>query len=116
MSKHRVPAFYKKHQLPASPTWRDWVSYPYHVVRAYVTRMLRVFGWRFLLFLCASQLFLKGAAYYLSLSVMLPLLKNVFGVDAFRFQMYMMITMIPWSIKPILGMCFIPLFCSFSLS
>jgi len=100
----KVPRKYRKHSLPPNARVWDYVVYPVRMIQAYAKRMTFVFGWRFLVFLCASQMFLKGAAYYLSASMMLPLLKNAFGVDAFHFQMYMMITMIPWSLKPLIGL------------
>jgi hypothetical protein len=70
----------------------------------FIFRLKHVLGWRFLLFLCASQLCLKGAAYYLSAEILLPLLKNVFGIDAYNFQLYVMLTMMPWSLKPLMGL------------
>lgn len=99
-------ALYRYQALPPKGhrTWKDFVFFIPRYVHNFVLRNVRVFGWRFLLFLCASQLCLKGCAYYLSMQVMLPLLKNIFGINAYWFQLYVMITMIPWSIKPLFGL------------
>ncbi len=73
-------------------------------VRAYASRLERVFGWRFLVFLLCSQALLKGALLYVVGGVMLPIYKNVLGVDAAALQFYSMLTMTAWSIKPLLGL------------
>ncbi len=73
-------------------------------VVSYASRLRHVFGWRFLAFLGVSQGALKGALLYIVSAVMLPLYKNVLGVDAVSLQFYMLITMVPWSIKPLLGL------------
>jgi len=102
----RKRAFYTYSALPpkGERIWKDYLLFVPRYIKNFVTRVLVVFGWRFIVFLCASQLCLKGCAYYLSMAVALPLFKNVFGVSAYRFQLYMMIIMLPWSIKPILGL------------
>jgi len=102
--KHRALYAYRALPPPDQRNWRDYLLFIPRYVVNFILRVLRVFGWRFIVFLCASQLCLKGCAYYLSLAVALPLLKNVFGISAYHFQLYMMITMLPWSIKPILGL------------
>jgi hypothetical protein len=71
---------------------------------AYKRRLLHVFGWRFLAFLFTSQTLLKGMLLYVVTGVMLPLFKNMLNVDAAYMQILTMIVMVPWSIKPILGL------------
>lgn len=73
-------------------------------LRGYAARLNLVFGWRFLAFLGISQGLLKGALLYIVGGVMLPIYKNVLGVDAATMQFFMMLTMVPWSIKPLLGL------------
>lgn len=79
-------------------------SFP-HETRLFFTQLLRIFGWRFLLFVCTSQMLLKGLVYYIVSNLMLPLFKQVFQVDASHLQFMLLIVMIPWSIKPLLGLC-----------
>lgn len=99
-----APAFYTIYKLPENARLKDYLCYPHRTIYSYVTRTVRVFGWRFLIFLCASQLLLKGMASYMSAAIMFPLLKNVLDVQAYWFQLYSMMAMIPWSIKPIIGL------------
>ena len=70
--------------------------------RAYWTRMLRVCGWRFLVFLFFSQLVTKGILMTVVHSSMLPLFRN--QVDSSTLQIYIMIAMLPWSLKPLIGL------------
>jgi hypothetical protein len=86
---------------------------------SYFSRMLKAFGWRFLCFLLMSQLLLKGFAHYLIDLSLLPLfkgggqrgrirfwsLRNTNSVvDAKMLQLYTMVIMVPWSLKPIMGL------------
>ncbi len=68
-------------------------------------RLLEVLGWRFILFLVSSQLIGKGLLSAVVESIMLPLFKNVAKVDAATLQVYIMVVMIPWSVKPLVGLC-----------
>ncbi len=73
-------------------------------LKAYAARVHLVFGWRFLVFLSTTQLILKGSLIYVVGGVLLPLFKNVLGVNAASMQFLIMIVMVPWSIKPIIGL------------
>jgi hypothetical protein len=73
------------------------------LIRAYVARLIRFFSWRFLAFLFFSQFLIKGTLHRLSMGAMLPLFKGM-GIDAVQFQLYMTMAMVPWSIKPIVGL------------
>lgn len=73
-------------------------------VRAYMRRVLAVYGWRFVAFLFFSQFVLKGVVITLLGSLALPIYRNAFGVDATQLQIYSMIGMAPWSVKPLLGL------------
>jgi hypothetical protein len=67
-------------------------------------RLLAVLGWRFLIFLCVTQMLLKGIAISIASTVGLPLFKQVLGTDASHLQLMMMITALPWSVKPLFGL------------
>lgn len=64
---------------------------------------LEACGWRFLVFLVVSQLACKGFLIQVVASIMLPLFRN--RTDAATLQIYIMMCMIPWSIKPLIGLC-----------
>lgn len=72
-------------------------------IRARFTRLLDVCGWRFLVFLVFSQFACKGLLMIIVKNIMLPLFRN--NTDASTFQIYVMVVMIPWSIKPLIGLC-----------
>jgi hypothetical protein len=65
--------------------------------------LLSSYGWRFLAFLGISQAALKGILIYTISNLALPVFKGVMGVDAASMQIFLMITMIPWSLKPLIG-------------
>jgi len=67
-------------------------------------RTKRIFGWRLLAYIGIVQVFLKGAATSITMSTMLPLFKNRLGIEASSLQLYMMAVMVPWSVKPIMGL------------
>lgn len=67
-----------------------------------VARLFEKAGWRFLAFLFFSQFVCKGFLMILVRNIMLPLFRN--RVDAATLQIYIMICMIPWSIKPLFGL------------
>lgn len=60
-------------------------------------------GWRFLVFLFFSQFACKGFLMITIKNIMLPLFRN--RVDASTLQIFVMVSMIPWSIKPLIGLC-----------
>jgi hypothetical protein len=70
-------------------------------IKGYINRINRILGWRFLLYLGCSQLLCKGALRQIVNSLMLPLFRE--SVDAAQLQIYVLIVMIPWTCKPILG-------------
>lgn len=74
----------------------------WHSIQEYGKRMNRILGWKFLAYLVFSQLISKGALRTLVLSMMLPFFRN--SVDAGTLQLYMMIVMLPWGLKPVLGL------------
>lgn len=71
---------------------------------AYFKRLNEVFGWRFLIYLFFSNMILKGILYYLSYPIMLPLFKDILNIPADDTQIYIITTMIPWTIKPLFGL------------
>lgn len=74
------------------------------VKRSYVQRLVYVFGWKLLLYIGFAQFLLKGIAHNISLTVALPIFKNTLGADAATLQLQMMIAMLPWSLKPLMGL------------
>jgi len=98
---------YTSHRLPPrhERTKCDYLFYIPRATAAFFVRVVAVFNLRFVLFLGVSQFFLKGIAYYLSRSIMLPLFKSVIQADAMKLQLYVMLCMVPWSIKPLIGVC-----------
>lgn len=73
-------------------------------LREYFGNLRTIFGGHFLLFLFFSQFLLKGLGAALVASLVLPIYKGIFGIDAAQLQMYTMIVWSPWSIKPLLGL------------
>lgn len=102
--KQEVPEWYSSYSFPSPWTWRDIGTYPYRALRAYFVRLELVYGLRLLIYMGVTQIFLKGAAMAISLSATLPLFKNVFGVEASSLQLYMVAIMVPWSLKPVIGL------------
>lgn len=83
---------------PASP------PLPATQVEWFHARLLRVFGWRFLVFLCVTQCLLKGLAIAVVISLTLPLFKQLIGADAATLQLALLVIELPWSIKPLFGL------------
>lgn len=71
-------------------------------LKAYASRLNRILGWQFLVYLIFSQLVLKGGLRTLLVSIMLPLYRD--ALDAGTLQLYMMLMMLPWGLKPLLGL------------
>lgn len=92
------------HKLPPSPTWRDYLLYLPLSIYVYALRVNRYFGWRFVVYLLFAQGMLKGLAFRLLGASILPLFKTYLGIDATRMQVLLVVTLIPWSIKPIIGL------------
>ena len=72
-------------------------------LRAYFARLASVFGTRMLIYSVLVQLLLKGSAQALLMSTLLPLFKNGLHIQATSLQVYTMVVMLPWSLKPLLG-------------
>lgn len=87
------------------PRWMHYLKRPIKAVRLYGFTMKRVLGWRFFCFLLFSQLLGKGLLYQLTRGFTLPLFKSVLHVDASTLQIYIMIILMPWSLKPLIGLC-----------
>jgi MFS family permease len=82
---------------------RNFVKRKLDDVKQYGLRVWRVCGWRFILFLIVSQFAGKGLLMTLVERIMLPLFKE--HVGAALLQQYVMATMLPWSLKPVVGIC-----------
>jgi hypothetical protein len=72
--------------------------------RAYVTQLRTVLGGRFIMFLVFSQLLGKGILFRFLTGMTLPYFKGVAQVDAATLQIYGMLIMLPWSVKPLIGL------------
>ncbi len=72
-------------------------------LRLYCRRLLDACGWRFLCFLFFAQCLCKGMLMAIMSNVMLPLFKPY--TTAAQLQIYSMVAMLPWSAKPIIGLC-----------
>jgi len=72
---------------------------------AFGRRMVDNFGWRFLLLLASVYFGVKGLAYRIAHAAFLPYFRFKLGVDnATRFQSLFTVFLLPWSLKPFLGM------------
>lgn len=71
--------------------------------RGRIQNLIDACGWRFLVFLVFSQFGCKGLLMIITKNIMLPLFRT--SVDASTLQVYITIVMVPWSIKPLLGLC-----------
>jgi len=68
-------------------------------------RMVDNFGWRFLLLLACVYCGVKGLVYRIAHAAFLPYFRFKLGVDnATRFQSLFTVFLLPWSLKPFLGM------------
>lgn len=77
---------------------------------AFGRRLLRDYDARFLAFLASAYMGLKGGAGGMLRMAMLPLFKTVAGATNVEYQSYALIILIPWALKPIVGMAdFFPL-------
>jgi len=83
--------------LPASSNWFGRLC-------ACGPGLCSTFGWRLLAFMVVSQLLLKGIAYSTISAMSLPLFRGVLGLDAAQMQLYGLIVLAPWSVKPLFGL------------
>lgn len=67
-------------------------------------KLLTTFGIRFLVFLVFAQLLIKGTTSTILEAMAIPLFKSVAHLSAAEAQIYAMICMLPWSIKPLIGL------------
>jgi BT1 family len=72
------------------------------MIKEYYLRLKRVFSLRFLGFLLFSQLFVKGTVVLIASSLLMPIFKKM-NMDAIHVQLYITLSMSPWSIKPVIG-------------
>jgi MFS family permease len=70
----------------------------------YVDLVRNVLTWRFAVFLVFSQFVGKGMLFRLAHKAMLPLFKTALHVDPLTMQLCTMVVMLPWSVKPVLGL------------
>jgi len=98
------PTYLQQHTLPPKPDrkCKDYLFYPFLKIKSYFDRITRIIGWRFIVFLFISQLFIKGMLYRIVESIMLPVFKNL-GVGVVELQIFTTVVASPWSIKPIVG-------------
>lgn len=91
---------------PLRVPWRQrariWTAKRWLGFKDYWRQLWTTLGWRFLVFLGFSQMLQKGLLQTLLGGTLLPYFKP--RADASTFQIYSMIIMIPWSIKPIIGL------------
>lgn len=71
----------------------------------YCVLLRETLGAKFMAFLVFSQLICKGMLMGLIGSSMLPIFKNKIGASASELEIYAVICLLPWSIKPIIGLC-----------
>tara|TARA_B110000902_G_scaffold5877_1_gene7047 strand:+ start:733 stop:2241 length:1509 start_codon:yes stop_codon:yes gene_type:complete len=77
---------------------------------AFGRRLLHDYDARFLAFLACAYMGLKGGAGGMLRLALLPLFKTVAGATNVEYQSYALIILIPWALKPIVGMAdFFPL-------
>lgn len=87
----------------ARPTLRDLNV----VARTYnfFVRLNVNFGWRFVVTLLSAFVGVKGVLYTLGNSSYLPYLREKAGVtDAARYQAFLTVARLPWSLKALIGM------------
>jgi len=76
---------------------------PFELARDYFKRLYEICQWKFLAYLLISQFIIKGLMYKMVMGSILPVFKNL-GMDAGELQIYMTITMSPWTLKPLIGL------------
>lgn len=87
----------------ARPTLKDLnvVSRSYH----FFIRLSENFGWRFVIVLLSAFVGVKGVLYTLGNSSYLPYIRVKAGVtDAARYQAFLTVARLPWSLKAMIGM------------
>jgi hypothetical protein len=70
-----------------------------------ISNFTHLLGIKFILFLVFSQMIGKGMLMGLIGGVMLPIFKTKFNVTAQELEIYTMLCLLPWSIKPLIGLC-----------
>lgn len=97
----QTPEWYRP--PPAPTTWKEKLAYPWLAAYSFLTRVPRLMGCRLALFMCCSQMWLKGCCAYVVGYSLMPIFKSVLGQDATSLQFYTIVIAIPWSVKPIFG-------------
>lgn len=88
--------------VPTPVTVQRWFD-PRHIYW-YFAKLNDAFGWRLMVFIVLSQMLLKGMVHTMSMKVMLPIFKDVLHLDAVAMQKYHLVAMLPWSMKPFMGL------------
>ena len=70
---------------------------------AYLVRVERNFGWRFMGMITSSHFFIKGFGSTVSYNAALPYFKDYMGLDSAGYQAMLTASRTPWSIKPLIG-------------
>lgn len=90
------------HLIENSPS-EEPLPLPNLTLKERAQQVLEACGWRFIVFLVFSQFGCKGLLLITVKNVMLPLFRN--QLDAATLQIYILVVMMPWTIKPIIGLC-----------
>lgn len=69
-----------------------------------IRELPQTYGWKFLLTLVGSQLFLKGLYMGIGNGGALPLFQDVYGVSGLRYHNYITVIALPWASKALLAM------------
>lgn len=69
----------------------------------YFDRLIRIFSFRFLLFLGVTQFLVCGVLMGVIGSAYLPIFKELVGLDASTQQIYSILSMLPYTLKPLIG-------------
>jgi len=89
-------------QVPLTKCQSCWNK---NFIRVYINNITQILGTKFVLFMVFSQLIGKGMLMGLIGGVMLPIFKTKLGASASQAEIYNMLCLLPWSIKPIIGLC-----------
>lgn len=85
-----------------SSIWRERLLHPCASTKTYFSDLSTTFSWRFLSWLAIQNFAMYGGVSALIMSVSLPLFKEM-GIDASRQQLYQVVTLSPFALKPFIG-------------
>jgi len=87
------------------PLMNLWQRLPSLLGIRFAQRMNTNFGWRFVVLLISTYFGIKGIVYFISRSAFLPFFRNKLDIDdAPRYQALFTVSLLPWSLKPLIGM------------